>query len=138
MNRIQRWMADRRLRKALRSNRHGWVLTQRGNEYDIEPIQREEDTGMYLTADSDEYIEDHAGMMHTLEGVPFGLRRDDSIYSSESAVTYMPVSSSRWIGSMSYSLPRWVSTHPWRFDRSAFRKRRSAIHRWMRFIRTAP
>ena len=78
MNRIQRWMADRRLRKALRSNRHGWVLTQRGNEYDIEPIEREEDTGMYVTADSDEYIEDNAGMMHTLEGVPFGLRRDDS------------------------------------------------------------
>jgi len=78
MNRLTRWWADRRIRRALRSNGEGWVLTQRGNEYRIEPITREEDTGMYKTEDSDDYIEDNAGMMHTLMGVPFGLRRDDS------------------------------------------------------------
>jgi len=78
MNRIKRWWTDRHLRKALRANAEGWVLTQRGNEYQIEPITREQDTGMYKTVDSEEYIEDHSGMMHTLKGVPFGLRRDDS------------------------------------------------------------
>jgi hypothetical protein len=78
MNRIKRWWAERHIRKGLRSNANGWVLTQRGKEYDIEPITREEDTGMYVTEDTDEYIEDNAGMMHTCHGVPFGLRRDDS------------------------------------------------------------
>jgi len=78
MNRIYKWWNDRRLRKFLNANEDGWVLTQKGNRYSMDRIIREEDTGMYKTAESEEYIEDNAGMMHTIGGVPFGLRRDDS------------------------------------------------------------
>jgi len=78
MNRIKEWWAKRSIRRGLQANKDGWVLTQAGNNYEMEPITREEDTDMYRTLGSEQYIEDNSGMMHTLDGVPFGLRRDDS------------------------------------------------------------
>lgn len=64
------------LRQILRSNKTGWVLTQRGTRYTLDPLDRDEDANCYKIEkrDKEEYAEDTAGMMHTLEGVPLGLR----------------------------------------------------------------
>jgi len=76
MNRIKQWIAIWHLKKFLKSNKTGWVITQRGNEYSIEPIKRNE-LGGYDTIGTDEVVEDNAGLMHNLMGVPLGLRVDD-------------------------------------------------------------
>jgi len=71
MNLKQR-MAGWAFKKLLRSNGDGWVLTQRGNQYTIDPLERDPETDAYVTQD-DEYLEDHVGRMKILHGVPFGL-----------------------------------------------------------------
>jgi len=76
MNRIKQWIAIWHLKKFLKANKTGWVITQRGNEYSIEPIKRNE-LGGYDTIGTDEVVEDNAGLMHNLMGVPLGLRVDD-------------------------------------------------------------
>lgn len=76
MNRIKQLLALWHLKRFLRSNKKGWVLTQRGNEYTVEPLKRDK-SGMYQAIGTDEYIEDNAGMMHNLYGIPLGLRVDD-------------------------------------------------------------
>jgi hypothetical protein len=66
-------------RQILRSNKDGWALTQRGTRYTFDPLDREEDANCYkIDRDgNEEYVEDAGGMMHTLEGVPLGLRVED-------------------------------------------------------------
>jgi len=70
------YIRDGLLRKILQSNRAGWVLTQRGTTYDLDPVERDSDANCYKIGDGDdvEYVEDTAGMMHSLQGVPLGLR----------------------------------------------------------------
>jgi len=70
------YVRDGLLRKILQSNRAGWVLTQRGTTYELDPVERDSDANCYKIGDGDdtEYVEDTAGMMHSLEGVPLGLR----------------------------------------------------------------
>jgi hypothetical protein len=76
MNRIKQILALWHLKRFLKANKTGWVITQRGNEYSIEPIKRDE-TGAYETIGTEETVEDNAGLMHNLHGVPLGLRVDD-------------------------------------------------------------
>lgn len=70
------FIRDSLLRQVLRSNKTGWLLTQRGTRYTLDPVTRDEDAGVYRVGSEDdaEYAEDSAGLMHTLEGVPLGLR----------------------------------------------------------------
>ena len=76
MNRIKQIVALWHLKRFLKANKTGWVITQRGNEYSIEPIKRDE-AGTYETIGTEETVEDNAGLMHNLHGVPLGLRVDD-------------------------------------------------------------
>jgi hypothetical protein len=83
MNAIQkykRWKAYRHLKKFLNSNKEGWLLTQRGNRYTLDPVTRDADSDAF-TVEFDgetEYVEDNVGMMHYLGGVPFGLRNENA------------------------------------------------------------
>ena len=70
---IKQKLAGWAFKKLLRSNGDGWVLTQRGNQYTIDPVERDAETDAYITNDG-EYLEDHIGRMKILHGVPFGLR----------------------------------------------------------------
>lgn len=89
------WLRDGLLRKILQSNREGWIMTQRGTTYDLDPVERDSDANCYKIGSGDdvEYVEDTAGMMHSLEGVPLGLRLEGErpivdIESAESAVAH--------------------------------------------------
>lgn len=69
-------LRDAMLKQILRSNKDGWCLVQRGNSYDLEPLTREEDADAYRIGDKDdaEWVEDEAGLMHSMYRVPFGLK----------------------------------------------------------------
>jgi hypothetical protein len=62
--------------KIIRSNKDGWVLVQRGKRYALERLTREEDADAWRIGDEEEaeWVEDPADLMHSLHGVPFGLK----------------------------------------------------------------
>lgn len=70
------YLRDTLLRQILRSNKTGWALTQRGSRYTLDALDRDEKADSYIVTgpSGEEYAEDGSGHMHTLEGVPFGLR----------------------------------------------------------------
>jgi len=80
IDKFRRWRANRHLRKFLNANKEGWVLTQRGNRYTVDPVTRDADSDAFVVEfdEQKEYIEDNIGMMHYLEGVPFGLRNENA------------------------------------------------------------
>lgn len=67
------------LRQILRSNRTGWALVQRGNEWSLDKLTRDEDTGAYrIGSESDaEWVTDPGDMMHSWHGVPVGLKLEE-------------------------------------------------------------
>jgi hypothetical protein len=69
-------LTDTVFRWAFRRNKDGWILMQRANRYELEAIEFDSDADAYRIKESDEYLEDNVGMMHTLFGVPFGLASD--------------------------------------------------------------
>lgn len=77
---LARWRNERRLKKILKSNRDGWLLVQRGNQYHLQPVTHDPDADAMTVDwnDSKEYYEDHAGAMRTLHGIPFGLACDQA------------------------------------------------------------
>jgi hypothetical protein len=52
-----------------------WVLVQRGNSYDLQPVEYEKTVNAYKTKADDDEIEwfEDDGMMHSLWKVPFGI-----------------------------------------------------------------
>jgi hypothetical protein len=76
IDRIRRWLNDRRLRKFLSSTTHGWLLFQKGREYELKELGYDEALDCYFIQDEDGeelYFEDELGRMGSLEGVPIGL-----------------------------------------------------------------
>jgi hypothetical protein len=67
---------DTMLKQIFKSNKDGWALVQRGNSYELEPLTRDEDADAYRIGPEDEaeWVEDEAGLMHSIYRVPFGLK----------------------------------------------------------------
>jgi hypothetical protein len=63
----------------LKGSPDGWVLSQRGNHYELEPLERDDKNGTYRVGDEDdgEWIEDDLGRMHHFNGIPLGLHLDE-------------------------------------------------------------
>ena len=73
---VRNWFRDRRLRKFLGSTTHGWLLFQKGREYELKELGYDEALDCYYIQDEDGedlYFEDELGRMGSLEGVPLGL-----------------------------------------------------------------
>jgi len=85
------WRASRRLRKFLNYAENGWLLVQRGRNYKLYPMERDNDADSYVieTEDGKEYYEDNMGMVRTLNGHPFGIatERGRPIVDAETAET---------------------------------------------------
>jgi len=77
---IREKFGDKIIAWVLKANPDGWVLSQRGNHYDFEPLERDEKNARYRVGDGDEegFLEDHLGKMHHLNGVPIGLHLEDA------------------------------------------------------------
>jgi|APHM01.1.fsa_nt_gi hypothetical protein len=64
----------------LKSNKDGWVLTQRGNKYSLDQLSQDaESEKLKIVNDeteTEEVIEDRLGKMHNFAGVPLGLRNE--------------------------------------------------------------
>ncbi|MDR9412619.1 MAG: hypothetical protein RI531_08400, partial [Haloferacaceae archaeon] len=77
---LTRWRNERRLKKILKTNRDGWLLVQRGNQYHLQPVEHDADADALVVQwdEAAEYYEDHAGAMRTLHGIPFGLACDQA------------------------------------------------------------
>jgi len=76
IDRVRNWFRDRRLRKFLGSTTHGWLLFQKGREYELKELGYDEALDCYFIQDEDGedlYFEDELGRMGSLEGVPLGL-----------------------------------------------------------------
>jgi len=88
---LKRRLAQRRLQKFLSFASHGWLLVQRGRNYKLYPMERDNDADSYIveTEDGKEYYEDNLGMMRTLNGHPFGIatERGRPIVDAETAET---------------------------------------------------
>jgi hypothetical protein len=74
------WLRPTLMKKILKSNKEGWVLTQKGTEYELEPLERDDDSDAFKIKGEDDdeadFAEDNGGLMHNFRGVPFGLRLD--------------------------------------------------------------
>jgi len=85
------WRASRRLNKFLNFADNGWLLVQRGRNYKLYPMERDNDADSYVieTEDGKEYYEDNMGMVRTLNGHPFGIatERGRPIVDAETAET---------------------------------------------------
>jgi len=85
--RLTRWHFNRFIKSA----EHGWLLIQRGRNYQLYPMERDNDADAYVieTEDGKEYYEDNMGMMRTLNGHPFGIatERGRPIVDAETAQT---------------------------------------------------
>jgi hypothetical protein len=88
---LKKRLAQRRLQKFLSFASHGWLLVQRGRNYKLYPMERDNDADSYIveTEDGKEYYEDNLGMMRTLNGHPFGIatERGRPIVDAETAET---------------------------------------------------
>lgn len=56
-----------------------WVLVQRGNSYDLQPVEYEKSVNAYKSEADDDEVEwfEDDGMMHSLWKVPFGICHED-------------------------------------------------------------
>lgn len=75
---IRSRFGDKIIAWVLKSNKDGWVLTQRGNKYTLEQLSDDPESEELKIEhnDSEEIIEDRLGKMHNFKGVPLGLRND--------------------------------------------------------------
>lgn len=67
---------DMLLRNILRGNKEGWTIVQRGNNYELEPLERDKDANAYHTDEDEEEAEwfsDPGDQMLSWYGVPVGL-----------------------------------------------------------------
>ena len=81
MGRVTDWRINRRKKKLANISNDGWLWVQRGNQYELEQLHRDSDADAYYVERPDgskEYYEDNIGMMHTWQGVPFGIATDRS------------------------------------------------------------
>jgi hypothetical protein len=81
MGRITDWRINRRKKKLASISNDGWLWVQRGNQYELEQLHRDSDADAYYVERDDgtkEFYEDNIGMMHTWQGVPFGIATDRS------------------------------------------------------------
>jgi len=56
-----------------------WILVQRGNSYDLTPVEYEKSVNAYKSEADDDEVEwfEDDGMMHSLWKVPFGIAHED-------------------------------------------------------------
>jgi hypothetical protein len=56
-----------------------WILVQRGNSYDLQPVEYEKSVNAYKSEADDDEVEwfEDDGMMHSLWKVPFGICHED-------------------------------------------------------------
>jgi len=56
-----------------------WILVQRGNSYDLQPVEYEKSVNAYKSEADDDEVEwfEDDGMMHSLWKVPFGVAHED-------------------------------------------------------------
>jgi len=73
---IRSKFADDIISWVLADNSEGWVISQQGNNYSFEPLETTPEPHQWTInpdEETEEYVADNIGLMHTLNGVPMGL-----------------------------------------------------------------